>query len=157
MVHTVALATGPTSQLDAKQLPAQCFYEGRWFPANSIINVGRSYTWCYGTFCSASGQVQHWDNYNCPLPDRFNPQPPFPVYQPPATSVPIQTSRRGKSDSLYQNHPAYGCYFRRKVYSPGTDILNRKIGQYCLGIYCDWHSNIRTWRDSCANVDRQEI
>lgn len=132
----------------------QCFYEGRWFPAGTIISAGRSVNWCYGTYCDIDGVVKHWDNYNCPLPDQNNPQPPFPNIQQTTTTTttPLPPTTAQPSFWFPTTQTAFsnlGCFYEGRFYWAGRDIYNKKRGPRCMGAYCDWNSRIQVWQDDC--------
>lgn len=151
-----AQTTPPTgrSGFNARPLIMQCFYEGRWFPAGTIISAGRSVNWCYGTYCDTDGNVKHWDNYHCPLPDQKNPQPLFPNIQQTTTTTttPMPPTTRPPSfwfpttQSPFSN---MGCFYQGNLYWPGQDIFNTRRGPRCFGAYCDWNSKVQHWTDEC--------
>lgn len=57
-----------------------CLHDNQLYPPGSIINMGRSDNWCYGSYCAKAKQVKHWDDYNCPMPSRDNPSPQIPAH-----------------------------------------------------------------------------
>lgn len=146
---------GANTRRNVGPLITQCFYEGRWFPAGSIISAGRSVNWCYGTYCDTDGTVRHWDDYNCPRPGQNNPQPPFPNFQQPqttttTTTTPAPPTTQGfwfpTTQSSFAN---MGCFYQGRFYWPGTDIYNNRRGRRCSGAYCDWNSQVQHWSDDC--------
>ena len=58
----------------------KCQFDNQWYPAGSIINMGRSENWCYGAYCRNDGQVRYWDDLNCPMPTANNPTPQIPIH-----------------------------------------------------------------------------
>lgn len=148
----------------------QCFYETRWFPAGSIISAGRSGDWCFGSYCDIDGHVKHWDDFNCPPPDRNNPNPPFPnlnklqkqtttVRPTPAPTLLPPTARPTAPPTFWFqtttlapfnfNFDQMGCFYRGEFYWAGQDIENKRRGRRCMGTYCDFNGVLRHWQDDC--------
>lgn len=150
----------------------QCFYEGRWFPAGSIIKAGRSGDWCFGSYCDLDGKVKHWDDYTCPPPDKNNPHPPFPdlnkIKQQTTTTaphthapitIPATPTQKALPPLWFQtttmqpfdfNFNEMGCYYRGQYFWAGDDIENKRRGRRCMGVYCDWNGVIQKWNDDCG-------
>ncbi|XP_045206812.1 uncharacterized protein LOC123559058 [Mercenaria mercenaria] len=153
----------------------QCFYEGRWFPAGTIVNAGRTGDWCFGSYCDIDGLIKHWDDYNCPPPDKNNPNPPFPDLKklqqqkqtttttttttttPRPTRPPTIAPRTAPAGFWFPtttqpfnfNFDQMGCFYRGEFYWAGQDIVNRRRGRMCMGTYCDFNGVLRHWRDDC--------
>ena len=129
----------------------QCFYEGRWFPAGTIISAGRSVSWCYGTYCDIDGTVKHWDDFNC----RQSNSLPFPNVQqattPTTTPQPPPTTQQPSYwyPTTQSSFASMGCFYEGRFYWAGADIYNRRRGPTCLGAYCDWNSQVQVWQDDC--------
>eukprot|EP00794_Sanderia_malayensis_P001391 gene1391-1534_t len=54
-----------------------CLYNGKYYPLNSEIERGyrAGSNWCFGTNCHSSGQIEHWDNFNCFTTTNRPPKP----------------------------------------------------------------------------------
>ena len=98
------------TQESASQQGPVCQTAGQWYPAGSIINMGRSDNWCYGSYCAIDGTVKYWDDYNCPLPTAQNPRPEIPEnvkneinqIKSPQTGVSQNQPSSGKQQNLFQ-------------------------------------------------------
>lgn len=164
---------------NVRTLITQCFHEGRWFPAGTIISAGRSMDWCYGSFCDINGKVKHWDDYNCPPPSNSKPHPPFPnilflskqkrttittttttppppqtkpVTDPQPTALPafwFPTTTTAPFGDSFSN---LGCFYHGEFYWAGQDVVNRRRGRRCFGTYCDFNAMIQHWQDDCRYV-----
>lgn len=121
-----------------------CFHNGKWYPPGSDITKGSDDKgWCYGTFCSAGGEVTAWDNWNC---DEATTEPPSPTTTPTPTTAPVPTPTTVPIP--------LGCFQNGAWYEPGSEISKESDGEgWCHGISCDSSGRIVAWDDwNCAET-----
>ena len=54
-------SNNPVTEIDG------CYVNGKVFRSGETIssNYDKTSNWCYGTYCSESGSIINWDNWNC--------------------------------------------------------------------------------------------
>ena len=137
----------PTPRPTPEPARPGCHHNGKWYPPGSDISKGSDGKgWCYGTFCTADGEVAAWDNWDCD-PTTEDPSSESPSSTsapttspaPPPTTVPIPL----------------GCSKNGAWYDPGSEISRESDGEgWCHGIYCDANGKIVAWDDwNCETTD----
>ena len=116
----------------APQIP-DCFWEGKFYRPGSDIVRGQHDRWCYVTYCDSNGNIQFWDDYNCP-PNSMKPTSGHNTGRP---TPPQATSPRG-------------CTHNNIAYEPGQEISSSQVGERCHGSYCSHDGQIIQWEDWCA-------
>ena len=123
----------PTTRIMPTTLPIMtttlfgCNVGGTFYAPGSEISrhEARASNWCYGSYCDSSGQIIHWDNFNC-----------FTTTTTVATTVPLSTI-------LSQS----GCYYNGRFYPPNTNLgaPDDRATKYCTK--CDENGKLQHWYD----------
>jgi len=152
LLSVVAGSPTPTDKpAAATSKVAQCFYGGSWYKAGTIISAGRSFDWCYGSYCDNNGVVQYWDDFSCPNSGDTKTKSPFSSLSS-STSTPSPATVEASRTQLAPSAITFGCSYQGRRYQPGEDIFKKKRGRYCFGAYCDWLSKIQTWDMLCEQI-----
>lgn len=114
-----------------------CFWEGKFYRPGSDIVRGQHDRWCYVTYCDSKGNIQFWDDYNCP-PNSMKP-----------------TSGHNTGRPSPQAQGPTGCNYNNINYEPGQEISSQQVGDRCHGTYCSHDSQVIQWEDWCATQPPQ--
>lgn len=128
----------PTTQ--PRPIIQDCFWEGKYYRPGTDIVRGQHDRWCYVTYCDSQGNIQFWDDYNCP-PNSMKPTSGHSAGRPgggPPTPQPPTAP------------PSVGCNFEGRYYDVNQEISSHKVGDRCYGTYCSHDSQVIQWDDWCA-------
>ncbi|EDO34737.1 predicted protein [Nematostella vectensis] len=129
-----------------------CYENDRWYRPGAEISRGQSGSWCYGTYCSESGEVIAWDDWNCKTTARRTTKPSKEPAIPTTKPIP----KRDRVTPEPTTTP--GCHYHGKWYLPGSEISRSSYGGCESGLTCDESGMIMAWdglgcfRDPNTNV-----
>ncbi|XP_048576288.1 mucin-2 isoform X2 [Nematostella vectensis] len=116
-----------------------CYENDRWYRPGAEISRGQSGSWCYGTYCSESGEVIAWDDWNCKTTARRTTEPSKEPAIPTTEPIP----KRDRVTPEPTTTP--GCHYHGKWYPPGSEISRSSYGGCESGLTCDESGMIMAW------------
>lgn len=166
LLHAKPLTNHPTT---IQATTKGCEYQGQLYSAGERFNEGTDgQGWCHGLYCSHSGDVVAWDNFNCgtttsptttkftkpksATPEANKPKPTTPKVKTPETtnsSLPKSTARETNTPSsiLPSTSPPVGCEYGGNFFYPGEVIekgFNAELS-WCYGTNCTDDGHILAW------------